>query len=50
MPARTRAIQKYLDEEIGPAPAGSDRLVLDVGSGAGNMAHHLAHYGHVVGH
>ncbi len=46
---RTRAIQKYLDKEIGPAPAGSDRLVLDVGSGAGNMAHHLAHYGHVVG-
>jgi SAM-dependent methyltransferase len=24
-------------------------MVLDVGSGAGNMAHHLAHYGHVIG-
>lgn len=46
---RTRAIQKYLDAAIGAAPAGSQRLVLDVGSGAGNMAHHLSHYGHVVG-
>ena len=46
---RTRAIQKYLDLEMGAAPAGSSRLVLDVGSGAGNMAHHLAHYGHVIG-
>lgn len=46
---RTRAIQKYLDAEIGAAPPGSQRLVLDVGSGAGNMAHHLAHYGHVIG-
>ncbi len=46
---RTRAIQKYLDLEVGAAPAGSKRMVLDVGSGAGNMAHHLAHYGRVVG-
>ena len=45
---RTRAIQKYLDAELGTAGA-ADRLVLDVGSGAGNMAHHLAHYGHVIG-
>ncbi len=47
---RTRAILKYLDAEVGPAPAsGPERLVLDIGSGAGNMAHHLAHYGRVVG-
>lgn len=46
---RTRAIQKYLDMSVGPAPPGSGRLVLDVGGGAGNMAHHLAHYGHVIG-
>jgi SAM-dependent methyltransferase len=46
---RTRAIQKYLDLEVGAAPPGSSRLVLDVGSGAGNMAHHLAHYGRVIG-
>lgn len=47
--ARTRAIQKYLDAEIGAAPAGSNRQILDIGCGAGNMAHHLAHYGHVTG-
>lgn len=46
---RTRAIQKYLDAETGPAAPGSERLVLDIGSGAGNMAHHLAHYGRVIG-
>ena len=46
---RTRAILKFLDAELGPAPAGSHRTVLDIGSGAGNMAHHLSHYGHVVG-
>ena len=46
---RTRAIQKFLDAELGPASPGSNRTVLDVGSGAGNMAHHLAHYGHVIG-
>jgi len=46
---RTRAIQKYLDAEVGPHGPGERRLVLDIGSGAGNMAHHLAHYGHVIG-
>jgi len=47
---RTRAIQKYLDAELGPPPSGGrERLVLDIGSGAGNMAHHLAHYGRVIG-
>jgi len=43
---RTRAILVYLDRYVGP---GKDCRVLDVGCGAGNMAHHLAHYGHVVG-
>jgi SAM-dependent methyltransferase len=43
---RTRAILGYLDRAMGP---GKDRRVLDVGCGAGNMAHHLAHYGDVVG-
>ncbi len=46
---RTRAVLKYLDAEMGTAAPGSDRLVLDLGTGAGNMAHHLAHYGQVVG-
>ena len=46
---RTRAILKYLDAEMRPAAPGSDRVVLDIGSGAGNMAHHLAHYGSVIG-
>ena len=46
---RTRAIQKFLDLEVGAVPVASKRRVLDMGSGAGNMAHHLAHYGHVVG-
>jgi len=46
---RTRAIQKYLDAELGPHEAGSQRKILDIGSGAGNMAHHLAHYGTVIG-
>jgi len=45
--SRTRAILAYLDRYVGPGPA--DRLVLDVGCGAGNMAHHLAHYGRVIG-
>ncbi len=44
--SRTRAILAYLDRYIGP---GRDRRVLDIGCGAANMAHHLAHYGHVVG-
>jgi SAM-dependent methyltransferase len=47
--SRTRAILKYLDAEVGPAKPGQERRVLDIGCGAGNMAHHLAHYGDVVG-
>lgn len=46
---RTRAIHKYLDLEMPARRADAVRKVLDIGSGAGNMAHHLAHYGHVVG-
>jgi SAM-dependent methyltransferase len=46
---RTRAILKYLDAEVGPARPGEARRVLDIGGGAGNMAHHLAHYGQVTG-
>ncbi len=45
---RTRAIQKYLDLEMGAARPGTTRKVLDIGGGAGNMAHHLAHYGDVI--
>lgn len=45
---RTRAILKYLDAELGGQGAASLRRVLDVGGGAGNMAHHLAHYGAVT--
>lgn len=47
--SRTRAILKYLDAELGPAQPGEQRRVLDIGCGAGNMAHHLAHYGEVTG-
>ena len=43
---RTRAILAYLDRYVGPGKGGK---VLDIGCGAGNMAHHLAHYGDVVG-
>lgn len=46
---RTRAILKYLDSEMPTQRDGEERAILDVGSGAGNMAHHLAHYGMVVG-
>jgi SAM-dependent methyltransferase len=46
---RTRAILKYLDAELGPTQPGQARRILDIGSGAGNMAHHLAHYGEVIG-
>ncbi len=46
---RTRAILKYLDAELGPPPVGQVRKVLDIGSGAGNMAHHLGQYGQVFG-
>ncbi|OQA45652.1 MAG: Sarcosine/dimethylglycine N-methyltransferase [Chloroflexi bacterium ADurb.Bin325] len=44
--SRTRAILAYLDRYVGP---GRDQRVLDIGCGAANMAHHLAHYGRVVG-
>jgi SAM-dependent methyltransferase len=43
---RTRAILAYLDRYVG---AGQDLRVLDVGCGAANMAHHLGHYGRVIG-
>jgi SAM-dependent methyltransferase len=43
---RTRAILAYLDRYVGP---GRNRRVLDIGCGAGNMMHHLAHYGTVFG-
>jgi SAM-dependent methyltransferase len=46
---RTRAILKYLDAEVGPPQTGETRRILDIGAGAGNMAHHLAHYGQVIG-
>lgn len=46
---RTRAILKYLDAELGPQQPGQKRRILDIGAGAGNMAHHLAHYGQVFG-
>jgi len=44
--SRTRAILAYLDRYVG---AGRSLRVLDVGCGAGNMMHHLGHYGHVIG-
>jgi SAM-dependent methyltransferase len=44
--SRTRAIMAYLDHYVGP---GKDLRILDIGCGAGNMAHHLAAYGQVVG-
>lgn len=44
--SRTRAILVYLDRYIGP---GQSRRILDIGCGAANMAHHLRHYGHVIG-
>jgi SAM-dependent methyltransferase len=44
--SRTRAILAYLDRYFG---AGRNVQVLDVGCGAGNMMHHLAHYGRVIG-
>ncbi len=45
--SRTRAILAYLDRYVGTDR--SDRRILDVGCGAGNMVHHLSHYGQVVG-
>ncbi len=43
------AILKYLDAEVQAYQPGERQKVLDIGSGAGNMAHHLAHYGQVIG-
>lgn len=44
--SRTRAILGLLDRFL---ETDAQRLVLDVGCGAGNMAHHLAAYGRVLG-
>lgn len=44
--SRTRAMLELLDRFL---PTDPDRLVLDIGCGAGNMAHHLAAYGRVLG-
>ena len=44
---RTRAILALLDKYIGRGQEG--RRVLDIGAGAGNMMHHLALYGDVIG-
>jgi SAM-dependent methyltransferase len=46
---RTRAILTYLDAELEEQPPTRERRVLDLGGGAGNMAHHLAYYGQVTG-
>lgn len=45
--SRTRAILSYLDRYVGAGQPG--RQILDVGCGAGNMMHHLSHYGQVIG-
>ncbi len=45
--SRTRALVTLLNKYINPH--GAKRQVLDVGSGAGNMIHHLSHYGDVIG-
>lgn len=45
--SRTRAILGYLDRFVGPNDP--SRRILDVGCGAGNMMHHLSHYGQVIG-
>ncbi len=46
--SRTRAILTFLTQFVGPSAAG-ERLILDVGGGAGNMAHHLQHFGRYIG-
>ncbi len=45
---RTRAILAYLDMVVG-TQGRENRRLLDVGCGAGNMAHHLRLYGHYIG-
>ncbi len=42
---RTRALRAVLEPHL---PAG-ELFILDVGSGAGNMYHHLSRYGYVIG-
>lgn len=42
---RTRALQRVVERHI----RRRDLMVLDIGSGAGNMYHHLSRYGDVVG-
>ncbi len=44
--SRTRALTTLLDQYL---PKTSDFRLLDVGCGAGNMIHHLSHYGQVKG-
>jgi SAM-dependent methyltransferase len=45
--SRTRALQALVDPAV--RELGINGRVLDVGCGAGNMHHHLQHYGTVVG-
>lgn len=42
---RTRALRRVLDRHI----PRRDLMILDIGSGAGNMYHHLSRYGDVIG-
>ena len=43
---RTKGLLRVVDACLAPGVAGP---VLDIGCGAGNMMHHLARYGRVVG-
>ncbi len=43
--SRTWALRAVLEPHL----PGRDLLILDVGSGAGNMYHHLSRYGYVIG-
>jgi 2-polyprenyl-3-methyl-5-hydroxy-6-metoxy-1,4-benzoquinol methylase len=44
---RTRALNSLMRQYLPPQPDGVK--LLDVGCGAGNMIHHLSHYGQVQG-
>lgn len=44
--SRTRALRALMDRAL---PQGDGLALLDVGCGAGNMIHHLSHYGRVKG-